>query len=108
MSQHREASKPGVKKAHDAGDPKALNRREGEANMAKMCVWGGVIQELWSSFSALWVSTDTARRLLSDPPPRQKRVPYESSLPETLLNLLPSGPQLTSFEMAPTEVMELQ
>lgn len=41
MSQHREASKPGVKKAHDAGDPKALNRREGEANMAKMCVWGG-------------------------------------------------------------------
>lgn len=41
MSQHREASKPGVKKAHDAGDPKALNRREGEANMAKVCVCGG-------------------------------------------------------------------
>lgn len=38
VSLHREASKPGVKKAHDAGDPKALNRREGEANMAK--VWG--------------------------------------------------------------------
>lgn len=35
MSQHREASKPGVKKAHDAGDPKALNRREEEARMAK-------------------------------------------------------------------------
>lgn len=35
MSQHREASKPGVKKAHDAGDPKALNRREEEAHMAK-------------------------------------------------------------------------
>lgn len=35
VSQHREASKPGVKKAHDAGDAKALNRREEEANMAK-------------------------------------------------------------------------
>lgn len=66
-----------------------------------------MIQELWSKFSALWVSTDTARRLLSDPPSR-KEFQYESSLPETLLNLLPSGPQLASFEMAPTEVMELQ
>lgn len=35
VSQHREASKPGVKKAHNARDAKALNRREEEANMAR-------------------------------------------------------------------------
>lgn len=40
--------------------------------------------------------------------PSRKEFQDESSLPEALLNLFPSGPQLASFEMASAEVMELQ
>lgn len=46
VSQHREASKPGVKKAHNAGDAKALNRREEEANMARGGADSGAMEQV--------------------------------------------------------------
>lgn len=66
VSQQREAHKPGAKKVHVARGPEALSRRRGEPITAER------VQELWSRYPAMWISTVTVQRWLSDF--QQKRI----------------------------------